>query len=119
MPRKKALWSHAEGEKGWTVTVYERAPGGPLYARAFDPSLQSGRGGYRRRSLGHRDQDKAKVYALDQAAKLRAGLAEISEGRVTLAHVFAVYRSQQTPKKVPTGQKADDRHIELWIRMLG
>jgi hypothetical protein len=63
MPRKKALWNHAEGEKGWTVTVYERAAGGLLYARAFDPSLRNGRGGYRRHSLGHRDQEKAKVYA--------------------------------------------------------
>ena len=119
MPRKKALWNHAEGEKGWTVTVYERAAGGLLYARAFDPSLRSGRGGYRRRSLGHRDRGKSEVYALDQAAKLRVGLAEITEGRVTLARVFAVYRSQRTPRKVPTEQRADDRRIELWTRVLG
>jgi hypothetical protein len=119
MPRKKTLWSHAEGEKGWTVTVYERAAGGLLYARAFDPSLRGGLGGYRRRSLGHRDREKAGVYALDQAAKLRAGLAEITEGRVTLGRVFAAYRSHRTPRKVPSEHRADDRRIELWTRVLG
>ena len=46
-------WKYAVGEKPeGTVTVYEREPGGLLYARAFDPSLESGKGGYRRRFAG-------------------------------------------------------------------
>src|SRR2546430_5481139 len=28
MPKKPKCWSHAEGEKGATVTVYQRRPGG-------------------------------------------------------------------------------------------
>ena len=65
MARKK--WKYAAGEKGSTVTVYERERDGPLYARALDPSLRSGKGGYRRISLGYRDKERAKTYALEQA----------------------------------------------------
>src|SRR5437867_12468126 len=56
MPKKRKCWSHSEGEKGYTVTVYERQPGALLYARAFDQTLGSGRGGYRRVSLKYRDR---------------------------------------------------------------
>ncbi len=78
----------AAGGKGYTVTVYEREAGGLLYARAFDPSLQAGRGGYRRVSLGHRDRERGKTYALDQAAKLREGRADVTAGANTLARLF-------------------------------
>ena len=44
--------------------MYEREPGGPLYARAFDPSLRGGKGDYRRVSLNHTDRGMAKTYAL-------------------------------------------------------
>jgi integrase-like protein len=119
MPRRKRLWSHSEGEKGWTVTVYERRAGGLLYARAFNPSLRGGRGGYRRWTLGHSDQEAAKVYALEQAAKLRAGLSEIAEGKPTLARVFVAYQVHRTPRKSASEQETDPRRIELWTRVLG
>ncbi len=51
MPKKAKCWSFTTGEKGSSVTVYEREPGGLLYARAFDRGMASGRGGYRRVSL--------------------------------------------------------------------
>ncbi|MGH7628449.1 MAG: hypothetical protein ACREOF_03510 [Gemmatimonadales bacterium] len=73
MPRRKRLWSYAAGRKGWMVTVFERGAGSLLYARAFDPTLAGGKGGYRRVSLGHRDREQATSYALEQAAKLRDG----------------------------------------------
>ena len=116
---KRRLWRYAAGEKGCTVTVYERKEGGPIYARAYDPSLAGKRGGYRRVSLGHRDQERAKAYALEQAAKLREGHAEITAGRITLARLFALYRTHRTPRKSQTEQGEDDRRIEMWTRILG
>jgi len=71
-------WKYAVGEKGGTVTVYEREVGGLLYARAFDRALRSGKGGYRCLSLGHRDRHRAKAYALDQAAKLQKGRDDLT-----------------------------------------
>lgn len=64
--RKRKLWLFSAGSHGARVTVFERSPGSVLYARAHD-----GQGGYKWLSLGHRDRDRAKDYALDQAAKLR------------------------------------------------
>ncbi len=117
--RRSRLWSFSAGDRGHTVTVFERERDGPLYARAFDPSLRNGRGDYRRVSLGHRDQDQAKVYALGQAAKLREGQAEIATGKTTLARVFALYQTHRTPRKSRGEQVEDARRIEMWTRQLG
>src|SRR3989442_216776 len=119
VPKRPKCWRHTEGEKGVTVTVYERRPGGLLYARAFDPSLAGGKGGYVRRSLKHRDQERAKTYALEQAAKLRRGLNELAEGKVTLSKVLGLYLAFRTPRKSETERDADDRRAKLWTRVLG
>ncbi len=119
MPKKPQCWSHPEGEKGETITVYERRPGGLLYARAFDSTLAGGKGGYRRVSLKHRDQERAKTYALEQAAKLRQGQNELSEGRTTLARLFALYQTHRTPRKSPGDQVEDRRRAQMFARVLG
>jgi len=111
-------WKHHEGRKGGMVTVYEREVGGLLYARAFDPSLQSGKGGYRRVSLGHRDKDRAQAYALDQAAKLQKGLDDLTLGRITLARLVSEYWRHRSGRKSVGEQKADQRRGRLWIRVL-
>jgi len=114
MARRRKLWSFSAGSHGAKVTVFERSPGSVLYARAHD-----GQGGYKWVSLGHRDRDQAKDYALDQAAKLRKGLAEIQDPRLTLAKLFASYAAHVSPSKKPRTQMADARKIELWNRFLG
>src|SRR2546427_1422937 len=119
MRKKPKCWSHAEGEEGEKVRVYERRPGGLLHARTFDPSLGGGRGGYRRASLKHRDQERAKTYALEQAAKLRQGYNELAAGKVRLSKVLAPYLAYRTPRKSETEQDADDRRSKLWTRVLG
>ncbi len=116
---RSRCWTYAAGEKGHTVTVYEREPGGLLYARALDPSLQDGRGGYRRVSLGHRDRERAKTYALDQAAKLREGRADVTAGANTLARLFALYLAKRTPRKSAGEQGEDRRRVGMWTRVLG
>ncbi len=116
--RKRApCWSYTAGAKGQTVTAYERVPGGPLQARCFDATLRDGRGGYRRITLGHRDREKAKSYALEQAAKLLEGRAELVEG--TIARLFAAYQTHRTPHKSAGEQSEDVRRITMWTRMLG
>src|SRR5713101_464995 len=119
MAKKPKCWSHAEGEKGETVTVYERKPGGLLYARAFDATLAGGKGGYRRVSLKHRDQERAKTYALEQAAKLRQGRNELAEAKITVARLFALYETHRTPRKSAGEQVEDKRRAEMWTLMLG
>src|SRR2546428_3192497 len=119
MAKRPRCWSFAAGEKGTTVTVYEREPGGLLYARALDPSLAAGKGGYRRVSLGHRDRERGKTYALEQAAKLRQGRNELAQGKVTLARAFALYRTYRTPRKSAGEQSEDERRAAMWTCLLG
>lgn len=107
-------WSYSAGEYGATVRVYERTPGGMIYAATAD-----GDGGEIRRSLGHRDKDKAKSYADREAAKLREGLDTLRGPRPTVARVLKLYLRHRTPDKSENVQKADRRQAELWQRVLG
>ncbi len=101
------------------MTVYERERGGPLHARTFDPSLRGGRGDYRRRSLGHRDRERAKQYAREQVAKLERGDADIRAGRITLSRLFTLYERHRLLRKGQTEQAVNRRQIECWSRLLG
>lgn len=116
---KKRRWTHKAGGKGGSVTVYERSPGGPLYARVFDPSIAGGKGGYRRVSLKHTDRERAKTYALEQAAKLRQGRNDLVNGKVTLGQLFARYQAHRSPRKTIGDQAEDRRRAEMFARVLG
>jgi hypothetical protein len=117
--RRKRCWSFAAGAKGATVTVFERVPGSVLYGRAWDVSMCNGRGGYRRISLKHRDREAAKTYALEQAAKLRDGLADLMGAKSTVAMVLSAYLSHRSPQKGDGQRIQDARRAELWTRLLG
>ena len=116
---KKMKWSYSAGERPYTVVVYEREPGGPLQARVWNPTLSSGKGGWRRKSLGHTDRERAKTYASEQTAALRKGDADLLQGKITLAQVFTQYKQKRTPRKTKTEQGSDARRIEMWVRVLG
>jgi len=117
--RKRKRWSYIAGTKGATITVFEREPGGMLYARAWDPTMRGGRGGYRRITLKHQDREAAKDFALEQAKKLREGLADLTAGRASLARVFGAYLAHRSPKKAPGQQAQDKRRAKLWTAALG
>lgn len=116
---KNSRWTHRAGGKGGAVTVYERSPGGPLYARVFDPSLAGGKGGYRRVSLKHTNRERAKAYALEQAAKLAQGRNELVNGKMTIGQLFAQYLAHRTPRKTDGDQAEDRRRADMFTRVLG
>ena len=118
MARRKR-WSYSAGERPYTVIVEEREIGGVLRARAWDPTKRGGRGNWVRRSLKHRDREAAKSYALEQAAKLRQGSAEITAGVVKLGQVIDLYLLHRSPRKGETEREADKRRAEMWKRFLG
>ncbi len=94
----RRCWTCSAGERPHSVIVYERRSGGPIYVRVWDPTRAGGRGGWIRRSLGHKDRERARVYALGQAAKLRQGTAEVVARRASLAQLFAAYHAHRTPE---------------------
>lgn len=110
-----SAWSYTEGKRPHRVRVFERQRGGVLYARVWDAK----RGTYVKRSLGHRDRERAKVYAAEQYAKLLAGSREIEEGRTTLGRLMSFYLRHRTPTKTKSEQDADERRAEMWLRVLG
>ena len=112
-------WTYSAGTKPNTVTVYERKPGGLLYARAWDPHARAGKGNWKRVSLKHRDKKRAKRYATDEASKIQKGDGDIAERRFTLTQVFALYLQHRTPRKSRSEQLADNRRVEMWTRVLG
>lgn len=113
------LWSYTAGERPHTVKVYEREPGGVLYVSVWSPTARDGKGNVLRRSLGHRDKKAARAYARGEAAKLERGIAALRTGQVTLAQVFTAYRQHPSPRKSVTDQRADERRVKMWSRVLG
>jgi len=114
MPRRKSkTWSYSVGTAPNTVCVYERLPGGPLYARIWEGTR------HLRLSLKHRDKEAARAYAAQEHAKLIAGDEQARQGKVSLARLFALYETHRTPQKSATEQKEDRRRTELWTRHLG
>ena len=112
-------WSYSAGDRPYTVVVFERKPGGMLYARAWQPKGTGSKGKWIRQSLKHRDRAEAKRYAKVESEKLAAnGKVGLGE-RITLARVFALYLKYRTPRKTSGQQKADARRAELWTRVLG
>lgn len=108
-------WSYTAGSRPYSVRVYERKAGGNIYIAAWDPERET----EVRRSLGHKDQEKAKAYADEQAAKLRKNRQATFSERPTVARVFRFYRRERTPDKSESVRKMDDRNIEMWTRFLG
>jgi integrase len=113
--RKQERFRWSTGSRPHTAAVEERTLGGVIYGRVWDPQMKR----WLRESLKHRDKERAKAWALDQAAKLAKGDTAIRTGKVTLSMVFAAYSKHRTPRKTPGVQKADKRRSEMWTAVLG
>jgi integrase len=116
-PSGKRLGS--AGERPNTVIVEERRPGGSLYGRVWNASARGGQGNWSRKSLKHSDKERAKTWALEQAAKLTRGDEALRAGKATLEAVFAAYEKHRTPRKTKGEQKQDARPIQMWKAVLG
>ncbi len=117
MSRKR--WRQSVGKRPHTVTVYERTPGGPLYIQVWNPTRRNGSGDWVRRSLGHRDKERAEAHAHEQHAKLLRGREDILARRMTLARLFTLYKSHRSLRKGKAEQTADLQRIETFTRILG
>jgi integrase len=108
MSRRK-LFSWSAGEYGTRVHVWEDPASGVLWGRV----------GNTKRSLKHRDTDRAKAWARDQAERRATGLAHAGDPVPTVARVFALYLATQTPRKGSSCQYQDKRAAKMWTRVLG
>lgn len=113
--KKQPRWRYTAGKRPYRVTVYERTPGGVIYGRVWDPVEQR----IIKRSLGHRDRDRAVAYADREAGKLRDGASDLRQGTVTLGMVLELYLRHRSPQKRKKAQGTDARQAALWRRYLG
>jgi hypothetical protein len=121
MAKSPTLWADAFGPYGYTVRVFERAPGGMLYARLPNPAYRGPGTGprYRETALGHTDRERAKAWALAESEKLRAGVSTAADPIPTATRVFAKYLAEMTPSHARSVRYHDKRCAKLWTRVLG
>jgi len=114
--KRRKLWRYSAGDRGSTVEVFERAPGGMLYARVWDPKKRK----QVRVGLHHKDQERAKQYARDEAAKLQSGRSQLLTGALSLGTLIDLYLEHRTPKKKSAKTRGEDeRRGRMWKTLLG
>lgn len=113
---RRKLWRYSAGARGSTVEVFEREPGGMLYARVWDPKKRQ----QVRIALHHKDQERAKRYAKDESAKLQHGRSHLLTGIVTVGKLIDLYLEHRTPRKKSAKTRVEDqRRGEMWKAVLG
>lgn len=116
MSRRRKRWSWSNGRRPNTVRVFEDRPDGPLYIGYYDPEL----GGTRKRSLKHRDRERAKNEAEELYDKLKNGDASGPTDRpVRLIDLVRIHERDVLPELRPAVQKMAKRRNEMWCAYLG
>jgi integrase len=113
--RRKKAWSASEGPYGARVRVFQDPKSRKIYGEMRDASVPCG---YRCVSLKHDDRDRAVKWAKEQVAQLERGAFEARSQVPTVSRVLALYLKHQSPLKVKSEQKADERRAKLWTRVL-
>ena len=114
MPSK--LWRKSLGERGLRVYLFERTPGGTLYREVYS-------GGKRiasKKSLRHRDKDRAVADGYELLAKLKSKEEALQGGRLTLSQLFDNYTvSPAHEAKKPRTRREDEAKLRVVIDFLG
>jgi integrase len=112
--KKRTIWSKTVGERPHRIRVYEPFVGSPLYRSVFVNSKEN------RKSLGHRDRERAVKEAYALLAKVLDNQAVFERDELTLGMLQHLYLSSPAfdAKKVVT-QKNDRRNFGRVIQFLG
>ena len=109
-------WRRSLGETGLRVYLFERTPGGTLYREVYI-------GGTRvasKKSLRHRDKDRAEAEAYTLLATLKAREEALTEGKLTLSTLFDIYIVSPAHRaKSARTQKEDEAILRRVISFLG
>src|SRR2546428_2631256 len=110
----RRCWSRSIGEPGRRVRLYEARSGGSIMRSVFTNGKEN------RKSLGHRDQEKAIRQGYELLQALLANEHALDEESLTLGMVAELYKkSPAFASKKPRTQKADTRALERVVTFLG
>src|SRR5258705_13817861 len=115
MTRKsRRCWSKSIGEPGRRVRLYEARPGGPIMRSVFVNGKED------RKSLKHRDKEKAIGEGYELVRALLANEKALDEQSVTLGMVAELYKqSPALATKKPRTRKAAARTLERVVTFFG
>ncbi len=88
------LWRLSLGERGCRVVLFERKPGGVLYREVY----VGGKRVAAKKSLAHRDRERAKADAYTMLALLKVRKDALDGGKLTLQTLFDNYIESQAFK---------------------
>src|SRR2546430_7979475 len=111
--RSRRCCSRSIGEPGRRGRIYEARPGGSIMRSVFTNGKED------RKSLGHRDKEKAIRQGYELLQALLANEHALDEGSLTLGMVEDLYKkSPAFASKKPRTQKADTRALERIVTFL-
>jgi integrase len=119
MGRPKKNWSVRVGARGYSVIVYERTSGGPLWLRWWVPASSSEKGAWHYRALQHADRIAAETTAREIAGQLLASTVAAASGKATVSEVFATYDRDRAKFAKGQGYKEAKRRMAIWTSFLG
>ena len=110
------LWRRSLGERGLRVYLFERTPGGNLYREVY----VGGKRVAAKKSLRHRDKERAEADAYMVLAKLKAREEALTRGKLTLSALFDIYVvSPAFREKKPSTQRDDRQRLHRLVQYLG
>lgn len=114
MTKKMKLWSRSFGTRGNRVRVYEARAGGPLMRSIFINGKEN------RRSLGHRDRQRAESEAYSLLSQLLADEEAVVKGTLTLGQLRRMYiESPAFADKKSSTRTGDRGRVERVVAFLG
>jgi integrase len=112
--KKAKLWSRSFGTRGNRVRVYEARSGGPLMRSIFINGKEN------RKSLGHRDRQRAEREAYTLLTQLLADEESVTRGTLTLGQLRRMYvESPAFADKKENTRHGDGRRLERVVAFLG
>jgi len=115
MSRKsRRCWSKSIGERGHRVRLYEARPGGPIMRSVFVIGKEV------RKSLGHRDKEKAVRQGYELHTALLANEQALDEHSLTLGLLADLYHESPAHlSKKPRTQRAESQILRRVVEFLG
>jgi len=110
----RKCWTMSIGERGARVRLYELYPGGPLMRSVYVHGKEV------RKSLGHRDQDKAIRQGYELLLALRANEEALAAETLTLGMLVDLYFASPAHQgKQPRSQREEGRMLRRVVDFLG